>query len=169
MNDHTETSTPPSEKQLFVKIVISNWELQNSRLNALLVNLTDEQLSAQVAPGRNRGIYLLGHLAAVSDGMLPLLGLGNRLFPEWEELFVKNADNFGISYPRIATLRVNWNQVNETLAGHFATMQPEDWFSRHTAISEDAFVNEPHRNKLNILVNRTNHQAYHLGQLIFLK
>jgi hypothetical protein len=28
---------------------------------------------------------------------------------------------------------------------------------------------EPHRNKLNLLMNRTNHLSYHLGQLVLLQ
>lgn len=47
-------------------------------------------------------------------------------------------------------------------------MKAEDWFMRHTAISEENFASEPHRNKLNIVMNRTSHLSYHLGQLVYL-
>jgi hypothetical protein len=50
-----------------------------------------------------------------------------------------------------------------------ATLQPAEWFNRHTVVSEADFEKEPHRNKLNLLINRTNHLSYHLGQLIYLK
>ncbi len=169
MNEYKETASLASEKEIFIKIVVSNWELQNARLNGLLGKLTDEQLLAQVAPGRNRGIYLLGHLAAVSDGMLPLLGLGERIFPELESLFVKNPDNFGVQYPSMAELRSKWDEINTELSARFADLEPDEWFTKHASISDEDFAKEPHRNKLNILVNRTGHQAYHLGQLIFLK
>jgi hypothetical protein len=36
---------------------------------------------------------------------------------------------------------------------------------RHTAVSEADFALNPSRNKLSILISRTNHQSYHLGQL----
>jgi len=39
----------------------------------------------------------------------------------------------------------------------------------HASISEEDFVNAPHRNKLNIFIGRTSHVNYHLGQLIFLR
>jgi hypothetical protein len=46
---------------------------------------------------------------------------------------------------------------------------PEDeWFTRHNNVSAADFANEPHRNKLNIIINRTNHTSYHLGQLVYL-
>jgi len=36
------------------------------------------------------------------------------------------------------------------------------------AVSDEDFSKEPHRNKLNVIINRTNHMSYHLGQLILL-
>ena len=164
-----ETTTVQSDRELFIKIVISNWELQNKRLNGLLDKLSDEQVAAEVSPNRNSGVYLLGHLIAVSDGMIPLLGLGEKLYPELENIFIKNADKSGLEKPALEELRQYWNHVNNRLTSYFNEMQPEDWFTAHTAISAEDFAREPHRNKLNILLNRTNHEAYHLGQLIFLK
>ena len=164
-----ETTTVQSDKELFIKIVVSNWELQNKRLNGLLDKLSDEQVAAEVSPNRNSGVYLLGHLIAVNDAMIPLLGLGDKLYPELENIFIKNSDKSGLEKPSLAQLKEYWNQVNITLSNYFAGMQPEDWFTAHTAISSEDFAREPHRNKLNILLNRTNHEAYHLGQLIFLK
>ena len=47
------------QPEVFIKMVLSNWELQNTRMNNLLENLTDEQLAPETAPGRNTGMYLL--------------------------------------------------------------------------------------------------------------
>ncbi|GAA3985840.1 hypothetical protein GCM10022210_42660 [Mucilaginibacter dorajii] len=149
-------------------MAISNWELQNTRLNSLLNKLTDEQLAAQTAPGRNSGVYLLGHLAAVSDGLFTYLELGDRLYPQLDEVFLKNADTSGLPKPSIAQLKEYWHRVNTTLKQKFDTIQPADWLTKHSAVSAEDFAKEPHRNKLNILLNRTNHQAYHMGQLTYL-
>jgi len=65
-------------------------------------------------------------------------------------------------------LKNRWRTINEKLTTHFANMTPAQWFERHTAVSEEDFAKEPHRNKLNVLLSRTTHQAYHLGQLILL-
>jgi len=43
-------------------------------------------------------------------------------------------------------------------------MTSEDWLSRHTSVSEEDFAADPLRNKLNVLIGRTNHESYHLGQ-----
>ncbi|QEC69414.1 DinB family protein [Panacibacter ginsenosidivorans] len=157
------------QPELFIKMVISNWEIQNTRLDKLLEDLSDEQLSAETAPGRNTGTYLLGHLIAINDGMQVLMSLGDKLYPDLQNIFVDNADKSGFTFPSIAELKTYWNKVNETLRQHFNNMQFSAWFTRHMAVSEEDFAKEPHRNKLNILINRTNHQSYHLGQMAYLK
>lgn len=163
----TGNNTQPTA-ELFIKIAISNWEIQNSRLNKLLAKLTDDQLLTQTAPGRNSGLYILGHLTAVNDGMFTLLELGERLYPELEPVFIKNPDNSGIEKPSVTQVREYWNAMSTLLKQKMDVMQPQDWFTKHSAISAEDFEKEPHRNKLNILINRTNHQSYHLGQLVYL-
>jgi len=56
----------------------------------------------------------------------------------------------------------------EELSSRFQAMTEQDWLAKHTAITDENFQKEPHRNKLNVLINRLNHQAYHAAQLILL-
>ena len=162
------TITTNTEKELFIKMVLSNWELQISRMNNLLGKLSDEELSTQTSPGRNTGVYLLGHLAAVSDGLFTFLGVGERLKPAMDDIFLRKPENSGIEKPSIVELKEYWNKVNTLLTDKINQIQPDEWFTRHSAISEEDFAKEPHRNKLNIIINRTNHLSYHLGQLAYL-
>ncbi|HOX82315.1 MAG TPA: DinB family protein [Chryseolinea sp.] len=157
-----------TQNDLFIKMTLDLWNVYISRTNKLVDALTDEQLQNEVSPGRNSGVYLVGHLAAVHDAMLPLLGFGEKLFPEWENIFIKNPDKSGIEKPSITLIRENWKQVNEKLYSHFLKMNSEDWFKKHSAVSEEDFKKEPHRNKLNLVLNRTNHLSGHYGQMVFL-
>jgi len=59
--------------QIFVKMAVDGWDGQVTATSKLFDQLTDEQLMEEVAPGKNRGIYLLGHLVSVHDKMLSLL------------------------------------------------------------------------------------------------
>ena len=156
-------------QQLFIKMALDAWNIQIDRTNKLFDSLSDEQLKQEVAPGRNSGTYLLGHLTAVHDALFPLLGLGEKLYPYLDEIFVKNPDKSGLEKPEAKLLRKYWNEVNGKLGKHFNDFSIEEWFQRHTAVSELDFQKEPHRNKLNVLLNRTAHLANHLGQLTFLK
>jgi len=58
--------------ELFVTTVVTSWKQIINRLDERLASLDDEQLQKQVAPNKNRLLYLLGHLTAVHDHMLPL-------------------------------------------------------------------------------------------------
>ena len=155
-------------KAIFIKMALGAWESYNARVKKLLDELTDEQLLAETAPGRNRGIYLIGHLVAVSDGLFPILGFGERLYPELDKIFLENPDRSNLEIPSINKIKEYWNTVNAKLADHMSQMPADEWFTRHNNVSEEDFAKEPHRNKLNIIINRTNHSSYHLGQLIYL-
>lgn len=155
--------------QLLVKMVLDAWNAKLKETDALLTALTDEQLQNEVAPGRNRGIYLLGHLTAVNDKMLPLLNLGAQMHPELNNTFLKEADKAVADIPSANELRNFWGEINSSLATHFNNMNADDWFQQHTSVSAEDFSKEPNRNKLNIIISRTNHLAYHLGQMALLK
>jgi DinB superfamily len=161
--------TTDAQLNLTVKMTLTAWDTQNNYLNKLIGSLTDEQLLKEIAPGRNTGIYLLGHLIAVSDAMLPLLGFGERLFPALEHVFIKTPDKSGLDMPSVTALKENLLLVNAKLATAFQSCTVDEWLDRHTAVSAEDFVKEPHRNKLNVVISRTGHMANHIGQMILLK
>ena len=158
-----------NQKQLVVKAVLDAW---NSRLEAadkLINGLSDEQLEQEIAPGKNRGVYLLGHITAVHDKMLPLLNFEAQVYPQLDEPFLHKADNAVASIPTTAELREYWKNINAKLATHFNQLSADDWFKKHTSVSDEDFVKEPHRNRINVVVGRTNHTQYHIGQIALLK
>jgi DinB superfamily len=154
--------------ELFVKMVIDRWNGSIVNLNKHLSTLSDEQLQKEIAPGKNRGSYLLGHLIAVHDDMLILLDMGEKLYPELFEPFIKEADKVATQTPTVSELRKMWERQNHLFQEKFETMKPEQWFEKHTAVSEEDFAKEPHRNKLNIIITRTSHLQYHTGQIVLL-
>lgn len=147
-----------------ITLVVSTWASRNKAFSDFFNKYPDQDYLKEVAPERNRAIYLLGHLIATNDAMLPLFDLGQRLFPELE-VFSGNADRSFEITDTVAGLKQKWEKLNLTLTGHFTKMNPENWLGKHTSVSEEDFAKEPHRNKLNVLLSRTNHLSYHLGQL----
>lgn len=154
---------------LFVKMALDAWQTQIKRTDDLFTSLSDEELAKEIAPGKNRGLYLLGHLAAIHDHMLPLLGLGDALYPQLFGPFVESPDKTVKELLSVQDLRRYWKEVNEKLAAAFSSLSTSDWFQKHNAVSEEDFKKEPHRNRLNLVMNRTAHLANHLGQLLLLK
>ena len=155
-------------QELFVKMVLDNWYSTLSHADKLLNTLTDEQLAADAAPGRNSGQYLLGHLTAVHDRMLPLLGFEDPAHPHFVDVFLTSPDKSGKEMPSVSELRTHWAETNAKLDKHFKSLQPAEWFQRHTSVSPEDFEKEPHRNRLNVVLGRTTHLAGHLGQMIYL-
>lgn len=158
----------PASQDFFINMVLTAWNSQLKRITKLLDGLSDEQFGADIAPGRNSGTYILGHLTAVNDYLFPILGLGERLYPELEAVFLINPDKSGLVKPSVIELLIYWLKVSQQLTARFDELSTENWFSSHMTISEDDFIREPHRNKLNIVINRTNHLSYHVGQLVLL-
>jgi uncharacterized damage-inducible protein DinB len=144
--------------------VIAAWSAQNKQLDKFLSKFDDAAFQKEVAPGRNRPVYLLGHLIAVNDGMITLFGLGEKLYPELQEPFFA-PDNKNADYPPVSELKQKWSALNAHLTDKFSKMSSTEWLDRHTSVSEEDFKSNPQRNKLNVLISRTNHQSYHLGQM----
>src|SRR6266849_480816 len=71
---------------------LRNWRSNVDRAGKLFGNLSQEKLLQEVAPGKNRVIYLWGHLTAFTDALIPLLGFGARIHPELDLMFVSNPD-----------------------------------------------------------------------------
>ena len=82
-------------EEIIIASVVHSWKQNVERADKVFSGLTDHQLQTEVAPGRNRLVYLWGHLTAVHDAMLPLLGLGDRLHPELAGAFLTAADEAG--------------------------------------------------------------------------
>ena len=74
-----------------------------------------QELLQEVAPGKNRLIYLWCHLTAVHDAMLPLLGFGKRLHPEFDAAVISNPDKTQASVPSVADIGNAWKDVNNKL------------------------------------------------------
>lgn len=156
-------------KQLMVKSVLDAWNARLEAADKLFESLTDEDLQKEVAPGRNRAIYLLGHLALVNDKMLPLLNFEAQQYASLEDTFLNKPDRSVAEIPSAKEVRAIWKNVNSKLSAHFNKLSADEWFQRHTSVSEEDFAKEPHRNRLNVVIGRTNHMQYHIGQVALLK
>ena len=152
-----------------LKMIFDRWNGSLKNWDEVLGSLSDEDLQKEIAPGKNRGIYLLGHMVAVHDDMIRLLGMGEKQYPELFEPFIKSPDKAVAFVQTAAELRTFWTNQCIVLKQKFDNLQPADWFEKHTAVSDEDFAKEPHRNKLNIILTRTTHLTYHTGQLVLLK
>jgi DinB superfamily len=161
LHDKGTTMTP---EQSIVATAVHSWTLNVERADKLFSGLSEGRLLQEVAPGRNRLIYLWGHLIAVHDAMAPLLGLGERLHPELDVIFLTEADKQVAVLPTAADLKHHWDEVHGRLLAGFRGFTASDWARKHTALSDEDFDANPLRNRLAVLLSRANHLSYHLGQ-----
>jgi DinB superfamily len=143
---------------------LKNWKSTVDRVGKLFGNLSEEQLLQEVAPGKNRLIYLWGHLTAFNDALIPLLRFGPRLHPELDLMFVSNPDRTVPTVLLGGDLKIIWQETSEILWAGLSKLSVADWLQKHGAVSEEDFLREPHRNRFTTLLGRTAHIAYHLGQ-----
>ncbi len=152
------------ESQL-VESTLRTWQQGVDRATKLFGGLDETGLQREVAPGKNRLIYLYGHLAAVSDAMFAQLRLGERLHPEFDALFLKAPDKT-VELPSGAVVKAAWEEVHGRLKVEMAKLSPAEWVERHAVVSEEDFAKEPHRNRFTMLLGRTAHLGFHLGQAV---
>jgi hypothetical protein len=147
-------------------LALKAWKTQIDRADKLFGALSSEEVLREIAPGRNRVLYLWGHLTAVHDAMLPLLGLRQRLHPEFDVAFVSNPDKSRADMPSHEQVRGAWSVVNAELWKGFEKMSWPEWVQRHAAVSAEEFAKDASRNRFAVLLSRTNHLSYHLGQAV---
>jgi uncharacterized damage-inducible protein DinB len=155
-----------SNEQLMIQSALANWKLTMRRATDVFFGFTEEQFYQEIAPGKNRPIYVLGHLVAIHDATLALLGLGERSHPDLDETFIKMPDRTVENIPSPEELKKYWTELNRELLEKFQTLTAEQWLQRHMAMSDEDYSKDPTRNRFSVLLNRTNHTAYHLGQLV---
>jgi hypothetical protein len=98
-----------------------------------------------------------------------LLGIGPRLHPELDASFVAKPDRaVPISFSASELKRFS-SEINGALWTAFGQWSATDWVSKHTAVSDEDFAKEPHRNRLSVMLSRNTHMAFHYGQAILAK
>jgi hypothetical protein len=147
-----------------IDVALRGWKTNIDRAGKLFGSLSEKELQEEIAPGKNRRIYLWGHLTSINDALIPLLGFGERMHPELDSVFVSRPDRSAPDSISAADLKRYWEEINVHLSAEFAKLSPAQWAQKHASVSEEDFAREPHRNRFAILLGRTSHLAYHLGQ-----
>jgi hypothetical protein len=156
-------------EELLISTALNSWKTIVGRLDRIVETTDEKKLQTRVAPGRNRVAYLIGHLTVAHDRMFPLLGVGKRLYPQLDEAYFDNPDR---SRPEPVTgieLTAAWTDVKRQLTSALERLRPLQWLEKHSDVSDEDFAKDPARHRLAILVSRTNHAAFHTGQIILTK
>ncbi|MBS1506449.1 MAG: DinB family protein [Bacteroidetes bacterium] len=151
-----------------LNICLLQWETYNRRTQKVIESISDAQFHTPIVPGGNSASWLLGHLADTDDKLLELFGIRSRLFPELEKIYHHDRATNQQGHLSKDELIAKWKAISAELDRAFKSWSESEWLGRHTAVTEEDFKKEPHRNKLNVMLSRVEHKASHLGQIAML-
>jgi len=158
-----------TNEQLLIQGGLQAWKFNEDRIDKFFRALSEEQLQHEIMPGRNRLIYLWGHIAAVNDALFPLLGLGPKMYPELDPMFLANPDRAVQEIYSGHEVGRAFGEINRALWTAFTRWTTAEWLEKHTSVSDEDFVREPHRNRFTVVVSRNTHMAFHFGQAMLTK
>ena len=146
-------------------ICLIQWNTYNKIMQKAFDTISDENFNKPIVANGNSPSWLLGHLVDTDDRLLELFGIGNRLHPELKTIYHHERGTNQEGHLTKSELMSKWKSIAAELDKAFKAWSESDWMGRHTAVSEEDFVKEPHRNKLNVMLSRVEHKASHLGQI----
>jgi DinB superfamily len=150
---------------VLIKTAIQRWDDQVNRAALIISERSDETLAKQVATGKNTGAYVIGHLIAINDAMVQILGLGKPKYPDLFDTYIRHPDGVGHPGKTIPELRELWKETHDRITALVHQFPEENWLKRHANVTDEQFAQNPLRNKLSVLLNRAEHIAFHSGQL----
>ncbi len=84
--------------------------------------------------------------------------------PEYDPLFISNPDRAKPELPNPQEIKKSWDEINGKLLAGFESFSAADWLQKHASVSDEDFAKDPSRNRFSVLLSRTNHIGFHLGQ-----
>lgn len=148
------------------------WKILTGWLSNTINGLSHDDLYRCIAPQKNHGVWILGHLIQSEDELGVYLGKSEHyLFPQYTALFGQGSALLPPeSYPSIELLREQWKQVLVRNEHVFASMTDAEWDETHTQIDSGNSVDTDFfKTKGRCIAIWNIHQAYHLGQLGILR
>lgn len=150
-------------------ICLLQWNTYNTRMQKVFDSISEENFSRPIFTNGNTPSWILGHLTDTDDALLELFGIGTRKHPELKTIYHHEKGNNQSGHLSKSELMQRWKSINADLDKAFKSWTEAEWLGRHTAVSEEDFKKEPHRNKLNVMLSRVSHRASHLGQIAMQK
>ncbi|MDQ3021462.1 MAG: DinB family protein [Bacteroidota bacterium] len=144
------------------------YEMMLGWVDGTVNSLSDEDFKIELSPGKNTGVWILGHIIVSDDDLSTFLGKGELLFPWYVKLFgqgtkVQQVEN----YPDVATLKKCWKQVSERNKIIYSELTDKELNEPHAMIED--FEKDYFKTKERVIMAWQLHQVYHTGQLAIIE
>lgn len=129
--------------------------------------LSDEEFRWELSPGKNHGVWLLGHLITSDDDFSLFMGRGEMLYPEYPAIFGEGSKLQPVeNYPDVSLLKEQWKNVVRKNKKVYAELKDAELDERHGLIkSDEDFEKDFFKTKFGVITHWQLHQMYHAGQL----
>jgi len=130
--------------------------------------ITDEELKAEIIPGRNHGVWILGHLIASDDDLSLYITKEHITYPDIHKLFKQGSTiQSPEKYPPVPDLREKWKRICKKNENLFNQLTDEVLDEYHEMIKGDP-AKDYFKTKERVLINWTFHQIHMAGELALL-
>lgn len=133
-------------------------------VNGIIDLLTDEEFKLEIFPGKNHGVWLLGHLVTSDDDFSVFMGKGDVLFPEYYEMFGQGSKLLSAeNYPPVSELRAAWIKVCDKNRKIYHGLSDDELQTPHALVKD--YDKDYFKTKERVIMAWHLHQLYHAGQL----
>jgi len=134
-------------------------------VNWILQSLSKEDFESEIAPGKNHGVWIFGHLIACEDDFVLFIGKGKIEYPEYQTMFAEGSKLLPVeNYPSVSELKEKWNKLVSRNKKIYDELNDDELNEPQAQIE----VNDFWKTKEDIAVHWQHHVMYHAGQLALL-
>lgn len=136
-------------------------------VNGCINSLDDDEFRMELSPGKNHGVWILGHLVVSEDDFSIFMGNGELLFPELVEFFAQKSKlQPPENYPPVPELRGYWDAVCRKNREIYSQLADDELDMPHALLENDD--TDYFKTKKRVIMAWQFHQMYHAGQLAVL-
>ncbi len=142
---------------------LEQFSIMEGWINQHLNSLSDDDLKNEIAPGRNTGVWTLGHLIASMDDIGLYLSNEDKEYKDYLEMFGPGSKPASLdNYPSINEMRDKWKKVNEKAKRIIGNVSDEELENDHNNKTDPT---DFYKTKKKVIDCWILHQMYHAGQL----
>jgi len=139
-------------------------EMMIEWVNGIIEPLSDEEFKMELSPGKNNGVWLLGHLIVSDDDFSEFMGKGEAIFPQYIIFFGQGSKILPAeSYPPVTELKDAWKKVCDKNRKIYSGLSDDELQQPHALVKD--FDIDYFKTKERVIMAWHLHQLYHAGQL----
>lgn len=142
---------------------VTLYAVNNRLFEEALKGLSHEQLLMSPSEAANPILWIAGHVANTRFGLSAMLGM--KLHRPWGDMFNRSAVRPGAAaYPDLGVILAAWNEVTAGLMARFEALTDAE-----LRAPSPQPLPTPDRSMRGAIAFLAHHEAYHLGQMAYVR